>query len=91
MKHSNEELLRQKIIELLLARKPESSICPSDAPRALFSDWRGYMPDVRRIALTLALEGKIIITQRGVAVDLEKFANGEVAGPIRLRLMPARS
>jgi hypothetical protein len=49
------------------------------------------MPDIRRVALTLAQEGKINITQRGEVVDLEKFANGEVAGPIRLRLVPARS
>jgi Protein of unknown function (DUF3253) len=88
---SDDELLRNKIIELLQARKPESSICPSDAPRALFADWRSYMPAVRRVALTLALEGTIVITQRGEAVDLEKFAEGVVAGPIRLRLASAHS
>jgi Protein of unknown function (DUF3253) len=85
----NDELLRQKIIELLLARKPESSICPSDAPRALFSEWRSHMSDVRRIAVGMALEGKIVITQRAVPVDLESFASGKVVGPIRLRLPPA--
>jgi hypothetical protein len=83
---SDDELLRNKIIELLQARKPESSICPSDAPRALFSEWRTYMDDVRRVALALGLEGMIVITQRGMPVDLKKFAEGEVVGPIRLRL-----
>jgi Protein of unknown function (DUF3253) len=87
----NDELLREKIIELLQSRKPDSSICPSDAPRALFSEWRVYMSDVRRVALALALESKIVITQRGVPVDLKKFAEGEVVGPIRLRLPPATS
>jgi hypothetical protein len=86
---NNDELLREKIIELLKARKPESSICPSDAPRALFSEWRSYMIDVRRVALAMALEGKIVITQRGLPVDLNKFESGEIVGPIRLRLAPA--
>jgi Protein of unknown function (DUF3253) len=86
---SDDELLRNKIIDLLQARKPESSICPSDAPRGLFSEWRSYMSDVRDVALGMALEGKIVITQRGVPVDLELFASGKVVGPIRLRLPPA--
>jgi hypothetical protein len=79
--------LRQKILDLLAARKPESSICPSEAPRALFSDWRAYMADVKRVALAMALEGTILITQRGVPIDLERFGRGEIVGPIRLRLV----
>jgi hypothetical protein len=81
-----EVLLSQKMLELLRARKPESSICPSDAPRALFSEWRDYMPNARRVALQMALAGTIVITQKGKAVDLEKFAKGQIVGPIRLRL-----
>jgi Protein of unknown function (DUF3253) len=76
---------------LLQARKPDSSICPSDVPRALVSEWRSYMPDVRRVAFALAIEGSIVITQRGLPVDLEKFGRGEVLGPIRLRLSKTHS
>jgi Protein of unknown function (DUF3253) len=82
-------ILRNKIIELLQARKPESSICPSDAPRAMFVEWRDYMPQVRRVAFEMAQAGVIVVTQRGVPVDLEKFASGSVVGPIRLRLVKA--
>jgi Protein of unknown function (DUF3253) len=85
----NGAILRNKIIELLQARKPESSICPSDAPRAMFVKWRDYMPHVRRVAFEMAQAGVIVITQRGVPVDLEKFASGSVVGPIRLRLVKA--
>jgi hypothetical protein len=91
VKSATDELLRQKIIDLLQARKPESSICPSDAPRALFTEWREHMPNVRRVALEMAQAGTIAITQDGVAVDLEKFASGGVVGPIRLRLVATTS
>jgi hypothetical protein len=86
---NTDAILRNKIIELLQARKPESSICPSDAPRAIFVEWRDYMPQVRRVAFEMAQAGVIVITQRGVPVDLEKFASGTVVGPIRLRLVKA--
>jgi Protein of unknown function (DUF3253) len=86
-----ETLLSEKIIELLKARKPESSICPSDAPRAMFPDWRNYMAQVRSVALEMAQAGDIVITQRGVPVDLEKFAAGGVTGPIRLRLVASKN
>jgi Protein of unknown function (DUF3253) len=82
-----EQLLREKILALLAARKPESSICPSDAPRALFTDWRNHMPTVREVALQMALEGLVEITQKHLPVNLEQFARGEVTGPIRLRLV----
>jgi Protein of unknown function (DUF3253) len=80
-------ILRQKTLDLLAARKPDSSICPSDVPRALFPDWRSYMGDIRRVALRMALDGTIMITQRGVPVDLDRFGRGEIMGPIRLRMV----
>jgi Protein of unknown function (DUF3253) len=54
----------------------------------LFTEWREHMPSVRRVALEMAQAGTLTITQVGVAVDLEKFASGEITGPIRLRLTP---
>jgi Protein of unknown function (DUF3253) len=82
-----EQLLREKILALLAARKPGSSICPSDAPRALFTDWRNHMPTVRQVALQMAHEGLVEITQKHLPVNLEQFGRGEVTGPIRLRLV----
>lgn len=49
------------IIELLASRKPESSICPSDAARALWPNgeqWRDRMDDVRAAAAGLARRGE---------------------------------
>ena len=47
------------ILELCAARGRESSICPSEAARALTpadEDWRRMMPRVRRRAVALARE-----------------------------------
>jgi hypothetical protein len=82
----NDTPLRDTILKLLAARRPESSICPSDATRALFADWRNHMQSAREVALDMARQGIIVITQRGIPVDLDAFARGEVRGPIRLRL-----
>jgi hypothetical protein len=79
-------LLRQTILDLLQARKPGSTICPSDAARVLFSDWRPYMSQVRSIALDMAKAGNLVITQAGQPVDLAAFESGGIRGPIRLRL-----
>jgi Protein of unknown function (DUF3253) len=81
-----DEVLSQTILDLLNARKSGSTICPSDVPRALFGDWRIYMPQVRRVALGMARAGSLEITQAGKPVDLPAFARGEIRGPIRLRL-----
>ena len=70
------------IRELLDARGPEKTICPSDAARALAGDaFRPHMDDVRRVAFAMADRGELDVTQRGEVVD------GPTArGPIRLRL-----
>jgi hypothetical protein len=86
LKLDNDTLLRQTIIELLRARKPDGSICPSEATRALFDDWRPYMPQVRHVALVMAQTETIVITQNGRPIDLDAFERGEIPGPIRLRL-----
>ena len=77
-----EERLRQTIHDLLGARPPTSSICPSDAARALDPErWRDLMEPTRRAAGRLAAEGRVRITQRGAVVDVST-----VRGPIRIRL-----
>lgn len=70
------------ILELLAARDPGKTICPSEAARALFGDhaFRPHMPEVRDVAFALADAGRLEVTQRGAVVD------GRTArGPIRLR------
>lgn len=73
------------ILGLLAQRKPESSICPSDAARHLYSadTWRDYMDDVRTVAGKLAQQRVVRITQSDDEVDI-----ASVKGPIRIRRGP---
>lgn len=73
------------ISTMLAARKPESSICPSEVARELWSadEWCDHMDDVRAVAAELANQGRVRITQGDNEVDL-----AEVKGPIRIRRGP---
>jgi hypothetical protein len=70
------------ILDLLAARGPGKTICPSEAARRLGGEdgFRPLMPLVRDAATGLAAAGRIEVTQGGQAVDI-----GEARGPIRLR------
>ncbi|QYH20464.1 DUF3253 domain-containing protein [Corynebacterium aquatimens] len=70
---------------MLQARKEESSICPSEVARALFSadEWRGHMDAVRAVAAQMADAGTVRITQGDSEVDI-----ATVKGPIRIRRGP---
>lgn len=74
--------LEASIRALAQHRGPRSSICPSDAARAVGGeDWRELMDDARLAARRLARSGDVEITQRGNAVD----PDGDWSGPIRIR------
>lgn len=74
---------REAILELLDARGPGKTICPSEAARTLAgdADFRPHMEPVREAAARLADAGRIEVTQKGEPVRI-----GEVRGPIRLGL-----
>jgi Protein of unknown function (DUF3253) len=78
--------IEARIMSLLVKRGEGSSICPSDAPRSLYADWRKHMLLTRSIAFKLALEGKIKITQGETTFSLESITKGDIKGAIRLRL-----
>lgn len=81
--HPRDKDIAATIEALLDARAPSSSICPSEVARTLAepaSDWRTLMPEVRRVAETLAAAGRLRVT-RGEA-EVRATAPG---GPIRLR------
>jgi len=70
-------------LELLAAREPTASVCPSEVARALAVDpaeWRALMPEVRRVAALLAEQGLIRVTRGDATVHA--LSEG---GPIRLR------
>jgi hypothetical protein len=78
--------LRAAILALAHHRGPDSSICPSDASRAVGGeDWRDLTDQSRTIAFQLARDGEVDITQRGDVVDPREPARG----PIRIRISPA--
>lgn len=73
--------LERRIEELLDARAPTSSICPSDAARSVDPEgWRDLMPAAREAAGRLAAAGAVQVTQRGEVVDV-----GTARGPVRIR------
>jgi Protein of unknown function (DUF3253) len=80
-----EARLERTIGELLDQRRPDASICPSEAARAVDPDgWRKLMPTARAVAGRLATAGAVEVTQGGVVVDV-----GSARGPVRIRRPPA--
>ncbi|MFI7382873.1 DUF3253 domain-containing protein [Streptomyces sp. NPDC049813] len=81
---TTERRLERAITELLDRRDPSSSICPSDAARAVYEGeddgWRELMEPARRAARRLADAGEVEITQGGRRVTTD-----EPRGPIRIR------
>jgi hypothetical protein len=73
--------LESTIIELLDTRAATSTMCPSDAARAVGDDdWRDLMEPARRAARRLVADGVVDITQGGNVVD-----PSTAKGPIRIR------
>jgi hypothetical protein len=72
--------LEQEIRDLLAARKPGATICPSDVARSLGGEqWRDLMEPVREAARRLVAAGEVEIRQGGKVVD-----PGTARGPIRI-------
>jgi hypothetical protein len=73
--------LERAIVDLLDQRRPDASICPSDAARAVDADgWRELMPAARAAAGRLAATGSVSVTQGGEVVDV-----ATARGPVRIR------
>jgi hypothetical protein len=63
------------ILELLAARSPDKTIAPEEAARVLAADadWHAYLGIVRRAAVRLALDGRLVIYRKGKPVDPADF------------------
>jgi hypothetical protein len=73
--------LQQAIGWLLDQRRPEVSICPSEAARAVDpEEWRELMPAARAAAGRLAAAGEVQVTRHGEVVDV-----ATARGPVRVR------
>ena len=73
--------LEAAILDLLATRAPASTICPSEAARAVSTDgWRDLMEPARQAACRLVGDGSVVVTQGGRVVD-----PSTATGPIRIR------
>ena len=76
--------LEQSLLDLLGSRAATSTVCPSEAARAVGgddeADWRPLMEPARSAARRLVAAGEVEITQRGQVVD-----PSTAKGPIRVR------
>lgn len=65
------------MLRLVNERGTEKSICPSDVARALAGSdtekWGPLMQPVRRVAVRLALEGRVAILRKGKPADPNAF------------------
>lgn len=69
---------------LLRHRRPDSTICPSDAARAVGGpSWRELMDAARSVAGELARAGVVVVRQRGVDIDITT-----AEGPVRIARGP---
>jgi hypothetical protein len=72
--------LRASMLELLARRAATSTICPSDAARAVGGPgWRSAMPLARDVAARLADDGVVEVRQKGERVDVRT-----ARGPVRI-------
>ena len=63
-------------------RGPDKTTCPSEIARALFPNhWREHMKEVVDVAISLQNLGKVVITQKGSAIDITR-----IKGPIRIKI-----
>jgi len=71
------EALRSAILDLLAAREPGKTICPSEAARALAGSderqWSRLMKPLRAIAVEMAKAGELEIRRKNKPVDPSSF------------------
>lgn len=71
------ETVEQAILDLLARREPGRTVSPMDVARTLGSDhpddWGPLMQPVRRAAVKLMKEGRLLITRKGRPVDPDDF------------------
>lgn len=71
------EAIENAILSLLAEREPGRTVSPMDVARALGSDhpddWGPLMQPVRRAAVKLMKEGRLVITRKGRPVDPDDF------------------
>jgi len=81
MQHHTE--IAETIMRVANDRGTEISTCPSEISRMLFpDDWRKHMKGVVDVAIDLHNQGKVVITQKGLPIDVN-----HIKGPIRIKII----
>jgi hypothetical protein len=69
--------LETAILELARARGPDKSIDPSEPAKKVAADrgivWHSLMQPVRRAAVRLAMDGRLLILRKGKPADPAEF------------------
>lgn len=69
--------LEGALLKLVAERGPGKTICPSDAARAVGGNhsegWGPLMQPLRRVAIALARQGRVVIYRQGRPVDPDDF------------------
>jgi hypothetical protein len=72
--------LAATVLTLCVAVGPNRTICPTDAAKAYAEareegplGWRTHLQEVRRVAVALANEGRLVIYRKGKPVDPNEF------------------
>ena len=81
---NEEKAIAECIMALVHKRGISKTICPSEVPRKLYdkNTWRSKMELTRKVAFKLVKDGKIVVKQKGIIIDIDKG----IKGPIRLSL-----
>jgi Protein of unknown function (DUF3253) len=87
-RESTETALEATILRLVGERGADKTICPSDAAIALAGragdQWGALMPAVRRVAVRLAQQGRVVILRKGKVADPSDFKGVYRLGQPRL-------
>ncbi len=75
--------ISETILSVATQRGMEKSTCPSEIARMMFpDDWRKHMKDVRDVAIDLHRSKKVVITQKGLPIDVD-----HIRGPVRIKIV----
>jgi hypothetical protein len=78
--------IEESMLALVAERGQAKTICPSEVARALAGAhpdaWGRMMQPVRKVAVQLAKQGKVVIMRKGKPVDPDDFKGVYRIGPV---------
>ncbi|ETN41128.1 uncharacterized protein HMPREF1541_03063 [Cyphellophora europaea CBS 101466] len=91
------EILATRLLSLASKRAHPKTLCPSEVARSFstielssqldVSAWRDLMPSLRSLCFQMRERGELEILQKGEVLVGDDAVEGEVRGPIRVRLV----